>query len=141
MKPDKITMNKKTHWQALLYLIIGGGITLLELAGFYVLYRFLGVHYILASLIMFVLASALGIVLYRRFIFGKSSFGAGIEISATYLINIIGIGLNTLILWILVEFVNLEAIVAKVIASLLVAFYGFYMRKIFIYKRRADEVV
>lgn len=130
------TIKSSTTKQLTLYFIIGGLITLFELAGFYVLYKFFGLHYIFASLIMFVLASGAGIVLYRRFIFGDSQFSSSLEIVASYLINTIGVGINTLILWLLVEFMGLEAIYAKVIASLLVAFYGFYMRKILIYKRR-----
>lgn len=99
------------------------------------MYKFCGLHYILASLLMFVLASGAGIALYRRFIFGASHLHSSLEIGASYLINTIGVGINTLILWLLVEFAGLEAIYAKVIASLLVAFYGFYARKILIYKR------
>nr|WP_317404854.1 GtrA family protein [uncultured Helicobacter sp.] len=114
---------------------MGGGITLAELAGFYILYKFFGVHYILASLIMFVLASGVGVWLYRRFVFGETHLHRGLEVGLTYLINTIGIGLNTLILWLCVEFLGFEAIAAKILASLLVAFYGFYARKIVIYRK------
>ncbi|WP_244196339.1 GtrA family protein, partial [Helicobacter labetoulli] len=129
-------LDSKTHKslkQLTLFFCIGGGITLAELAGFYILYKFFGVHYILASLIMFVLASGVGVWLYRRFVFGETHLHRGLEVGLTYLINIIGIGLNTLILWLCVEFLGFEAIIAKVLASLLVAFYGFYTRKIVIY--------
>lgn len=129
------SIKPSTAKQLILYFVIGGLITLCELAGFYVLYKFFGLHYILASLLMFVLASAAGIALYRRFIFGASCLHSSLEIGASYLINTIGVGINTLILWLLVEFAGLEAIYAKVIASLLVAFYGFYARKNLIYKK------
>ena len=132
---ESTASESRTTKQLILYFFIGGLITLFELAGFYVMYKFLGLHYILASLAMFVLASWVGIMLYRHFIFGASHLRSSLEVGATYLINTIGIGINTLILWLLVEFAGLEAIYAKVVASLLVAFYGFYARKIFIYKR------
>ena len=132
---SSISIKPSTAKQLILYFVIGGLITLCELAGFYVMYKFFGLHYILASLLMFVLASAAGIVLYRRFIFGASCLHSSLEIGASYLINTIGVGINTLILWLLVEFAGLEAIYAKVIASLFVAFYGFYARKILIYKK------
>ena len=131
-------LDSKTHKslkQLTLFFCIGGGITLLELLGFYILYKIFGVHYILASLIMFVLASGIGVWLYRRFVFGETHLHSSLEVGLTYLINTIGIGLNTLILWLCVEFLGFEAIVAKILASLLVAFYGFYARKLVIYRK------
>ena len=131
-------LDSKTHKslnQLILFFCIGGGITLLELLGFYILYKIFGVNYILASLIMFVLASGIGVWLYRRFVFGETHLHSSLEIGLTYLINTIGIGLNTLILWLCVEFLGFEAIVAKILASLLVAFYGFYARKLVIYRK------
>ncbi len=59
-------LDSKTHKslkQLTLFFCIGGGITLLELLGFYILYKIFGVHYILASLIMFVLASGIGVAI------------------------------------------------------------------------------
>ncbi|WP_233705994.1 GtrA family protein [Helicobacter bilis] len=131
-------LESKTHKslkQLILFFYIGGSISLADFAGFYILYKIFGVHYILASLIMFVLASGIGVWLYRRFVFGGTHLHRGLEVGLTYLINTIGIGLNTLILWLCVEFLGFEAIVAKILASLLVAFYGFYARKLVIYRK------
>ena len=131
-------LESKTHKslkQLILFFYIGGSISLADFAGFYILYKIFGVHYILASLIMFVLASGIGVWLYRRFVFGETHLHRGLEVGLTYLINTIGIGLNTLILWLCVEFLGFEAIVAKILASLLVAFYGFYARKLVIYRK------
>ena len=85
---------------------------------------------------MFVSASGgVSMWLYRRFVFGGTHLHRDLEVGLTYLINTIGIGLNTLILWLCVEFLGFEAIVAKILASLLVAFYGFYARKLVIYRK------
>ena len=87
---------------------------------------------------MFVSASGgVSMWLYRRFVFGGTHLHRDLEVGLTYLINTIGIGLNTLILWLCVEFFGFEAIAAKILASLLVAFYGFYVRKIVIYKKES----
>jgi len=53
--------------------------------------------------------------------------------------NLIGIGLNTLILWICVDFCGIEAMIAKILASGIVAFYGFFARKVLIYKQGYKE--
>lgn len=143
MAQNDKTLDSKTHKslkQLIVFFCIGGGITLLELLGFYILYKIFGVHYILASLIMFVLASGIGVWLYRRFVFGGTHLHRGLEVGLTYLINTIGIGLNTLILWLCVEFLGFEAIVAKILASLLVAFMAFMRESLSFIEKNLNSI-
>lgn len=87
-----------TKKQFILYLILGGVLTLCEWIGFYALTFIVQIHYLISSVIMFVAISALGIIVYKRAIFGASHLSAGREITAIYAINIFGIALNSLIL-------------------------------------------
>lgn len=123
-----------TKKQFILYLILGGVLTLCEWIGFYALTFIAQIHYLISSVIMFVAISALGIIVYKRAIFGQSHLSAGREITAIYAINIFGIALNSLILMCCVEFFGTNAMLGKIVASFLVAFYSFAMRKRFIYK-------
>ena len=125
---------RSTKKQFLLYLILGGILTLCEWAGFYALVYVAKVQYLLSSVLMFVVISALGLVVYKRAIFGASHLSAKAEVSAVYAINIAGLAINSLILWVLVEFIGLESLLGKIIASFLVAFYSFFARKIWVYK-------
>ena len=129
---------QSTQKQFLLYLILGGLLTLCEWVGFYALAYVAKVHYLLSSVIMFVLISALGLVVYKKAIFGASHLSAKGEVSAVYAINITGLAINSLILWVLVEFAGLESLLGKVIASFLVAFYSFFARKRFVYKAQSS---
>lgn len=123
-----------TQRQFLLYLILGGILTIIEWFCFYMLTFMLEIHYLISSLAVFVAISALGIIVYKKAIFGASHLSARREIIAIYAINIFGIALNSLILWLCVEFVGVNAMIGKIIASFLVVFYSFFMRKKFIYK-------
>ena len=127
-----------TQRQFALYLVLGSVLTLCEWVGFYALVYECKVHYIIASVIMFMIISALGLVVYKRAIFGASHLSAGREVAAIYAINIAGLALNSLILWILVEFVGLESLLGKIIASFLVAFYSFFVRKIWVYRTKNE---
>lgn len=118
------------------FFILGGALTVLEWLGFFVLTYYLGVHYLLSSIVMFVVISALGIVVYRKCVFGASQMSARNEVATTYAINTAGICINTIILWILVDFMHMEAMLGKIVASFLVAFFGFFMRKKFVYKNK-----
>lgn len=126
-------MRDSTQRQFLLYLTLGGILTLIEWASFYALTFMLGIHYLISSVAVFVAISALGIVVYKKAIFGDSHLSVRREIISIYAINIFGIALNSLILWLCVEFIALNAMVGKIIASFLVAFYGFFARKRFVY--------
>ena len=124
---------KSTQKQFVLYLILGGILTLCEWVGFYVLTFIAQIHYLISSVIMFVAISLLGLFVYKRAIFGRSHLSLGREVSAIYAINIFGIALNSLILWLCVEFFGANAMLVKIIVSFLVAFYGFFARKKFVY--------
>lgn len=133
-------MRDSTQRQFLLYLILGGILTLIEWLCFYVLTFMFGIHYLISSFAVFVAISALGIVVYKKAIFGQSHLDSKREIIAIYAINILGIALNSAILWLCVEFIAINAMAGKIIASFLVAFYSFFMRKKFIYKGGKNEI-
>lgn len=139
MDKQGISTEKTTQKQFLLYLVLGGLLTLCEWIGFYALVYIAKVHYLLSSVIMFVVISALGLVVYKRAIFGASHLSAKAEVSVIYAINIAGLGVNSFILWFLVEIVGLESLLGKIIASFLTAFYSFFARKIWVYK--ADDKI
>lgn len=116
------------------FFILGGILTLLEWVGFYLLnYRF-HINYIFASITMFILISALGVIVYRHFIFKQQGILIRNEVILSYAINTLGIVLNSLILWVCVRFFHIEIMLGKVIASFIVAFYGFFARAAIIYK-------
>lgn len=112
------------------FFILGGILSVCEWAFFYSLS--LLVHYLLANIIAFILFSLIGVFVYKGFIFAESRFSLKTQIFITYLINIIGLALSTGILYALVEF-DLSILSSKIISSFLVAFYGYFARKRFIY--------
>lgn len=124
----------RTQRQFALYLVLGSVLTLCSWAAFWLLAYVLQMHYLLASLVVFVVISALGLVVYKRAIFKHTHMSAKAEISTIYAINIVGAALNSGILWVLVEFAGLESLVGQVITSFLLAFYSFSARKILVYK-------
>lgn len=136
---NKNLLNKIISNKLLRFFLLGGILSLCEWGGFYMLTYLLGVHYIISSIVMFVLLSLLGMVAYREYVFGTSHLHPRNEILATYIVNTIGLCLNTALLSILVEFLHLEALAAKITASFFVAFFGFFARKRFVYGVKNDE--
>lgn len=93
-----------------------------------------GVHYLIANVLLFIIFVPLTMVVFRKAVFKKDKRKN--ELSKTFVINIIGLLINSLILWLLVEFISLESLVAKILTSFLVAFYSFFARKILIYDEK-----
>ncbi len=124
----------QTNIEFIKFLFLGSIMTFLDWIGFYALYKIFDIQYIIASIVMFVLISALGLVIYKKAIFGDSYLNLKNEILAIYGINICGIILNSGILWLCVEYITLNPMLGKIIASFLVAFFSFFARKKWVYK-------
>ncbi len=109
--------------------------TLAEWAGFWVLVYLCGVHYLLANALLFVLFVPLGMLIFKKAVFKRTALKVRAELALSFAINLFGLAINSLILWLLVEFAGLESLLAKILTSFLVAFYSFFARKFLIYDR------
>ena len=124
---------KQLSKQLALYFILGGLLTCAEWVGFWVLVYVCGVHYLIANALLFIAFVPLGMVVFRKGVFKRTRLNAKAELALSFMINLLGLAINSLILWILVEFAGLESLIAKILTSFVVAFYSFFARKILIY--------
>lgn len=112
--------------------------TLAEWLGFWLLVYVCGVHYLVANallFVLFVLFVPLGMLIFKRAVFKSTRLKMRAELALSFIINLFGLAINSLILWLLVEFAGLESLYAKILTSFLVAFYSFFARKSLIYDR------
>ena len=109
--------------------------TLAEWLGFWVLVYLCGVHYLLANALLFVVFVPLGMLIFKKAVFKRTALKVRTELALSFAINLFGLAINSLILWLLVEFAALESLLAKILTSFLVAFYSFFARKWLIYDR------
>ena len=126
---------KQLSKQLVLYFVLGGLLTLVEWLGFWVLVYVCGVHYLIANTLLFVAFVPLGMVVFQKGVFKHTKFSAKAEFALSFMINLLGLAINSLILWILVEFIGLESLFAKILTSFVVAFYSFFARKVLIYDK------
>ncbi len=120
--------------QLVLYLIVGGIATLVEWALFYVFDSVLAINYTLATIFAFAFSTFANWAAGRLIMFKKSgSFWS--EISKIYLTSIAGLLMNLIIMWIAIELIHIPNFIAKVIATGIVFFWNFIIRKLIIYKK------
>ena len=128
-------------WKILLqlavYFVVGLGATIVEWGVFYILNILCDFHYTLATVIAFSLSTFANWVLGRFLLFKKGS-GKGLlhELGSIYVVSIIGLLLNLLIMWVLIDILSFCNMFAKIIATAIVFLGNFIVRKYLIYNER-----
>ena len=118
----------------ILYGIVGGLATIVEWGLFYLFNTPMGMNYELATTIAYIIAT------FANWGFGKLLLFKGIqnlwkELAQIYLTSIVGWLLNLLIMWVLVSGLSVGEMWSKIIATGLVFFWNYLMRKLVIYKK------
>ena len=119
-----------------LYLIVGGLATIVEWSGFWFFFHMLHIQYLLATALAFVFSTFANWVFGRLLVFrGKQKQSLLKEIASIYLTSIGGLILNLLIMYVMVDFLSMGEMVAKITATVLVFSYNYLIRKKLIYKK------
>ena len=126
---------KKLIRQMLRFAVVGLSAFALDYVLFVVLHM-LGMSYLIANIISYTLSTVYNFVLSMRFVFsGKSSQTRLQQFVIFLVLGFIGLGLNELYLWLLVDFAHITPMVSKLIAAFLVTVFNFITRKIFLEDR------
>lgn len=118
------------------YLIVGGLATIVEWAGFWLFSEKLSIEYLLATALAFAISTFANWLFGRLLVFrGKQQQSLLREILSVYLASIVGLLLNLLIMFLLVQLLGVEKMIAKMAATALVFTYNYLVRKLIIYRK------
>ena len=123
----------ETLKQLFLYLIVGGIATLDEWVLFYIFDTKLGIHYMPATALAF-MVSTFANWLAGKLILFKDWSNVIPEIVKVYATSIAGLFFNLVLMWIMVDIMGLQEMVSKIIATGIVFMWNFLIRKYAIYK-------
>ena len=117
------------------YLVAGGAGFLVDFSALYICRDILGLHYLPASAIGFILGLVFVYIASNRWVFEarKLEHRRVIEFSVFALIGVIGLGLTMLFMWVFVDLVSLHYLVAKVFTTGLVLIWNFGARRFILY--------
>lgn len=126
-----------TYMQGLFgYLIVGGLATIVEWVGFWLFSEKIGIAYLLATTFAFAISTFANWLFGRLLVFrGKQTQSLLREILSIYLASIVGLLLNLIIMFVLVQLLTVGKMPAKVIATVLVFAYNYLIRKLVIYRK------
>lgn len=96
----------------------------------------LGCNYLLSSAIAFSVSTVFNYFFSMKFVFtSKDNANKIAEFTIFVLLSLSGVGITVLLMYIFVDCINLYYLIAKIVVTLIVMFYNFVTRKLFLEKR------
>ncbi len=135
IKSVKKILKKKSFQEVIKYMVVGGIGTLIDFGLLYVLVEFAGVWYLLAAILSFVAAVINNYILNKVWTFQDKSNQFAKQFVQFLIVSIVGLSLNTAILYGLVEFAGVWYLLAKALAIIVVLFWNFFTNKYWTFKR------
>ena len=124
----------KNFSNLILYVFVGGSAALVNWAVFYVCLEKFAIAYMLAGFMAFVLATLWNFILAKRFIFKDSKHSLLKESALIYIVSFLGLCLDMGVLYMCVEWLKLDEMLSKIIATGIAFFFNFSIRNFIIYK-------
>lgn len=124
---------KKLIAQVMKFVIVGGLSFVLDFIIYYVLKNFFSVYYIVAGFFSFTLSLIFNYLMSMKFVFkSKDDLKKTHEFIIFVTLSVIGLGINLLCLYILVDLFDINDLIAKILVAGIVMVFNFITRKIFI---------
>jgi len=120
--------------QLSLYLVVGGICFCIDIGGF-VLLRYFKVPILAASATSFVTATVVNYFLCCAFVFRSGRFSRPEEMLRLFGIAVIGLGLNSAVVWLLAEILGMDPTVAKILAVFPVFAWNYLGRRTAVFDR------
>ena len=118
------------------YVISGGTSAAVNLSTISLLYYVFHMYYILASIIAFMVAFFFSLVLHKFWTFGDRSMDGVHRQAGKYLANsLLGLAINTAILFVCVDIFHLYVYVGQIIAGILTASVTFFISRDYIFNQ------
>lgn len=117
------------------YCFVGGFAFIVDAGGLFVLTEYAGIYYLLSATISFILGLVVNYLLSTAWIFKKSKLSnRWTEFLIYSVIGVVGLGLNTLFLWLFTDCLHIYYMLSKIITAAVVMLWNFFARKIILFK-------
>lgn len=128
-------MKRFTKHLIVRYLISGGTSAMINLGTLSFLYYIKHMYYIYAAIIAFIVSFLVSLVLQKFWTFeDHSRNNLSVQIGKYLITSLLGLSLNTFILYVLVDHLHLYVYVGQIIAGGLVACVTFFISRKYVFK-------
>lgn len=120
------------------YFLVGGAAASIDFAIFAVFAYFLGLPWFPVAAGGFIVATTVNYELSIRHVFSSEiRFSRKYEVLLVFFVSMVGLAINQAALWIFIEVLAWNLLLAKVMATAIVFFWNFVLRHSFIFKETA----
>ncbi len=116
------------------YLISGGTSAVTDLVILYILVHYIGMHYLIAAIIAFILAFCVSFTLHKFWTFKSHEQETHKQVAVYLTVSLLSLGLNTLLMYLFVDHLGVQVLVAQIIVGALVAVCTFFISRNFVFK-------
>ncbi len=134
MIKSQIKKHKKLIDQILKFGVVGGLAFLIDYGLLYVLTEFVGIHYLISSVISFTVSLIFNYILSIKWVFDVTKKQTAKEITIFVILSVIGLGINQVVMYVGSDLLHIYYMLTKIIATAIVMVWNFVTRKIFIEK-------
>ena len=131
----RVLWDKGLFKQIVRFIITGALSAGLEFFVYTSLIAYLQLHYQFSNIIAFIAANVLNYTLSRNWVFVKGRHSASVEFIAFAMVALIGLGLNILILWAMIDRLYVDYRIAKLFAITTVVLWNFISKKTLVFQR------
>lgn len=131
---------KKLYKQILRFLVVGGTAFLIDFGVLYLLTEWISLGYLFANCISFIISVIYNYILSTLWVFdAKQTKSKSQEFVIFLLLSLVGLGINQGIMWITVEKMSVNYLLAKILATAIVMIFNFITRKCFLEGKTANN--
>jgi len=129
------------HLRVVRYLISGGTAAFVDLLFIYIFTSVIGIWYLYSGILAFLVAFSVSYVMQKFWTYTDHSMDRWKSQLVTYFMIIIStnVGLNTLLLYIFVDHLHINYIVAQFFISGIIAIMNYFLYQSFVFKKHSHE--
>lgn len=140
-KAEKIVLYLTKH-VAVRFFISGGTSAFVDLVLLYLLNSVLGMHYLTSAILAFIGAFGVSFTLHKFWTFKSHGESARKQVIMYLGTSLFGLFMNTLLMYVFVDYLNFMVLGAQVIVGLIVAVFSFFLSHNFVFKyKNKDDLV
>jgi putative flippase GtrA len=117
------------------YIISGGTAAVVDILFLYIFKSVFHIWYLLSAILAFILAFMVSFTLQKLWTFADTSDKWQSQALIYFIITSLNLGVNTLLMYIFVDFLNIHYIAAQIIAGALVAIESYFVYQIFVFRK------
>lgn len=116
------------------YIFSGGMSFLINISIFWVLINYTIIWYVFAAIISFTLSALIGYILHKNITYSDRTKTSAKKMISYYIFVTANVFINSLIIFTLVESLNMQKILALMMSNLLIAIYSYKIYKKIIFR-------